>query len=52
MKTITAFIVGFLLATFLSVATAAVLGTMYDNENGKFLLDTNNNICVRVISSQ
>lgn len=52
MKTITAFFLGVFVALIISVATAAVLGTMHDNENGKFLLDTNNNIAVRVISAQ
>ena len=42
-----AFIAGFVLATLLSVASAAVLGTMHDNEMGKFFLDGDDNICVR-----
>ena len=48
---IIAFIAGFVLATLLSVASAAVLGTMHDNEAGKFVLDGNSDICVRIITT-
>jgi len=48
---IIAFIAGFVLATLLSVATAATLGTRNDNELGKFVLNDNNEICVRITTT-
>lgn len=52
MNKLSAFFLGVFVSLIITSATSAVLGTMHDNENGKFLLDTNNNITVRVISTQ
>ena len=48
---IISFIVGFLLATLISIATAATLGTRNDNEISKFVLNDNDEICVRITTT-